>query len=1121
MGIDSRINLFKAMISVQTPGLTLTLLLTQLAIFGQNLPLILDFNPKEGPIEAKITISGKNLPTDTANSSFYLDGIKADLVDRTLTSDQVQIIVPAGVNYGPITIIDEARSLSVISKKNFKLNYSGDSLEASRFKDDITSDDVSPASSTSLCGCDLDQDGDAEVILVDRSGRRIIVYENQNQPDNIDFKAKKITFANGVKHSICADVDNNGSQEIVLTTTSNIFYIVFNALGSHAIRSYAVPNLKNENNDRREKLVKAQAADLNEDGLTDLIFSSLDNNELLVYNNQGGADLNSIFDPTQVFFAVANNSEANLSGLVVVDLNDDDKPEIVTSPFREQNGVFIFDYQYPNNSNDTLVGNQFLVETQNNSPLEICHGDFDNDGDEDIVTSFSGTNVLEVLKNNTQSFDADIKFERLQNPITLLDRMSPFGLDVGDMNGDGLLDIIAFDDSDERLVILQNITSGGNIRFQPIELKTQSGASYFEIIDVDNDGRPDIVYPDQVNRGVSILRNTNCINPFITFIGDLSAICKGNPKRIFATQSFGNQYIWKKDGSNFRSSSDNFVDIEDSGVYTLDLTTNEGCSQSIPSDQSITVKPNENAPSPPTIQGNTSICQGEVLFLEVTSEAGFTYQWFDDLGNVVESSNQITVDSATVDNNGTYYAIRKDENNGCESTPDTAYVVIRLNPSPLIKTNDTIFCEDDSLLLSFEINNDYDYQWFRDGKNLNNTSDQQYADQSGKYYFSISDRTADPCVTSSEVIQLQSVNKPNSSFDIEDLESNALDSICIDIEVLYRSSSQDQSNLSFSWDFGDGTNSSESTPEHAYSSSGQYNVELTSRITNVDNCSSNSSRTFKVVSPPAAQLVVETNNGDSLLQAPYQKCPEDSLILRFITGLDGYNWSTGDSVNLIKTSQVGSYRVAGTNGVQCVLRDTVTIENYPESGIFIRTDESTYRTVEEGVLTLQSSDAESIVTLQATNGLDSTYRWSSSNVSFGNLSNDQFSNQLGTETEFFLKSTFDTVYLTGLDTRECQASDTLIVRDERTRAQRVFKPGDPQFGCWEITNISSLGNRNCTLYIFDNKGKNIVVKSITRDQEDCLWTGDSSGQLVEEGVYFYVLKCDTEPNRTGSILLVR
>ena len=118
------------------------------------------------------------------------------------------------------------------------------------------------------------------------------------------------------------------------------------------------------------------------------------------------------------------------------------------------------------------------------------------------------------------------------------------------------------------------------------------------------------------------------------------------------------------------------------------------------------------------------------------------------------------------------------------------------------------------------------------------------------------------------------------------------------------------------WDFGDGTSSSNEDPTHTYDQPGTYEVWLTIE----DAVCGGSDSVMVPVTIPPATLELE-------LPAEYI-CPESTAMLDAGGGFDSYEWSTGETAQMISVQQPGSYIVSITDGF-CTATDTIEVGQAP------------------------------------------------------------------------------------------------------------------------------------------------------------------------------------------------
>lgn len=131
-------------------------------------------------------------------------------------------------------------------------------------------------------------------------------------------------------------------------------------------------------------------------------------------------------------------------------------------------------------------------------PVHMIHGDFDRDGDKDILISCFGnfTGGLLLFENRNDRFIKHVVHYLPGTRRTLL----------RDVNGDGLLDIIALiTQGNEQITLFIN---QGDFRFRSttlLQFPPVYGSSYFDLVDMNNDGLEDILYCNGDNADFSAI----------------------------------------------------------------------------------------------------------------------------------------------------------------------------------------------------------------------------------------------------------------------------------------------------------------------------------------------------------------------------------------------------------------------------------------------------------------------------------------------------------------------------------------------------------------------------------------------------------------------------------------
>ncbi|UII19369.1 FG-GAP-like repeat-containing protein [Fulvivirga ligni] len=176
------------------------------------------------------------------------------------------------------------------------------------------------------------------------------------------------------------------------------------------------------------------------------------------------------------------------------------------------------------------------------SPYDLEVSDFNNDGKNDIITTSATSGVIQILQNTTVSAAAPT----FGTPI--LHTLSPSGtslnITAADLNGDSKPEIIVSEDNDNdprsRVFVLTN-TSGANVSFAPASYVLDipgAQTKKIDVMDIDMDGKPDLVITDQSNNGrLAIARNTSSAGSIsfdlanITFLS-LSSSVKSAPLEV-------------------------------------------------------------------------------------------------------------------------------------------------------------------------------------------------------------------------------------------------------------------------------------------------------------------------------------------------------------------------------------------------------------------------------------------------------------------------------------------------------------------------------------------------------------------------------------------------------------
>jgi gliding motility-associated-like protein len=1030
-----------------------------------------------------VTFQGSSFGTDATRLSVFFGASRGSV---NFVSDQLlEVKVPSGSTYDKISLTNTTAGLTEYSTSNFLYSFGGEhGFEPAKLEGQ--KDFNAETGLYDLCMCDFDRDGKTDIVTANDNSNSMTVLANTSTAPGlatVNFNKIPILLNARSLHVTCGDLNGDGKPDMVVSeagTTGDRIFIFQNT--STGAGSFTFNNTSIRVAGKKVKRVKI--ADLDLDGKPEVIVTNQSGNNVTILVNQS-TPASIIFSTTTLTINIAG--AASTDGVIIEDLNGDHLPEVVLSQFlTASSNIFIL-------RNNSTLGNISLgnltILPLSNTVVNLRIGDLDNDRKPDIAATQLLGSSISIFLNQTSA--GSIAFSG-PNPFVTEER--PWGIEFGDLDGDGKTDIAVASLTRKSLTILNNESTPGNLSFQNSIKPTTFINRHLLIGDVDGDAKPDIAFTsiDDNNNGIpaskiSIFRNKVCLKPVLAPEGPHN-ICAGFPLRLTTNISPGTTYQWKNGTTIVASGPNPFFDVTVTGNYTVTAIAEAGTCSLTSNAVTVTVNPGTTTGTAiPT--NNGPICIGSTLTLAVNDVGGTQYQWTGPEGYSATGLNPTPITNFQQIQAGRY---NLDVIVGsCVAQQVSTVVEVVAIPDFQINTGGSgVVCPPATKTLTLTpALGSFTYQWFEKTSGLiaGQTTTTFNAPGSGEYYVEAK-YTANPsCATvETAAVKITFASTPVPAFNMP-----ATGCAGQDISFTNTSTTDPAATPAYSWEFGDADISSDQSPVHKYLTAANFSVKLSVSYSN-GACNTSLTKNINIQAAPAVNITNPNNK--------FSFCPGSNLRLDVLGSFTSYKWSTNETTSSITVNQEGTYSVEVTTSAGCTISASRAIAKFDDPDVVIEANPSQIR---EG----QTSQ------LTAT-GL-SSYLWEPA----GSLSEATISNPVASPPT-------TTIYtVSGSDINGCEGEATfelVVIAGSiygKLTPSKFFSPdnGDEVGKIWMVERIEDFPQ--CQVTIYDDKGVKVhEAKPYTND-----WDGTSKGKKLPDGVYYFVIKCDGEQNspKTGSITILR
>lgn len=319
--------------------------------------------------------------------------------------------------------------------------------------------------------------------------------------------------------------------------------------------------------------------------------------------------------------------------------------------------------------------------------------------------------------------------------------------------------------------------------------------------------------------------------------------------------------VWKDTNGNLIS-TDKLVTVSNPGIYTLEVTNQNGCSNTdqieVIKDESVVI---------PLISGTTSLCEGATGQLQV-DENYTSYVW----------STGATSATLPINDSVLVYSVTVTDISGCSGSNT---VTIDKRSKPLVAIGgQTELCKGSSTsLVAFGDNTITNYNWSTGATTFETT-----ISTAGIYTLTITDEKSCTNVASVEVIEASPINPTiigENSFCKGSATSLQVDQI---------------PNATYAWSTG------QTSPLISAEVAGVYSVT----ITDAKNCSGTATIEVTESILPSPTII-----GENTI------CAQGSTVLEVSQNFSEYTWSNGASAKSITVNEPGTYTVTVKDQFGC------------------------------------------------------------------------------------------------------------------------------------------------------------------------------------------------------------
>jgi len=336
-----------------------------------------------------------------------------------------------------------------------------------------------------------DFDGDGKVDLVatiysGNNGNTVAVFRNLSSIGAPAFSPPiEVPVGISPEGVAAADLDADGRPDLVIANAGNdTISLLRNISTPQNIAFERLPDLHIPTPHR------IAIADLDRDGMPDLVVSSNSGKEIAVYHHATPSGTIAFDSRTDL------STSEYVNAFTIADVDSDGNRDILV-PLTDSHSLAVFRNSSTRGSVEFTLAYMLNTGALPDSVATLPHGAGFNP---DVIVGSRGVAGITVFH-----FDG----RKLSLAATAETGASPSAITAGDLDGDGRLDLVVANSSSSTLTLLRNTSSGDEVQLSPQSPELRTGAYPADLLleDIDGDSRLDIVTTNHQGKTISIFMN--------------------------------------------------------------------------------------------------------------------------------------------------------------------------------------------------------------------------------------------------------------------------------------------------------------------------------------------------------------------------------------------------------------------------------------------------------------------------------------------------------------------------------------------------------------------------------------------------------------------------------------